>query len=223
MLGDFPNRPTPTRDTGHRRACHRYSEATLELYSLGRLPEGAEAALEEHLLVCEPCMDLLAAIDRDTAALCIALRGVNARKTGWERLVEGFSSRAVPKLVWVAVPALALVLLVGVPVAIHRGGEPPVALELRTFRSDPGTPLVAPPGRPLQLRLAAEGLPEGPGWSAHIVDRAGNDILSGTLEVKGSSALFPVTRGLSRGDYWVQLRSSREPEHPVREYQLTVR
>jgi hypothetical protein len=190
----------------------------IERYALGRLPEAAEEALEEHLFVCDYCMDRLALESVDISALKIALRRANDKKAWWER----FPSLHIPKPIWVTAPAALLLLAAVAPVVYRYSIETPFAVELHAYRSDSGG-IVAPHGRGLNLRLSAEGLTEGPGWTAHIVNSAGTEIQTGTLEVKGAATAFKVSEGLPRGDYWVQLMAPHDPDHPVREYQLSVR
>jgi anti-sigma factor RsiW len=50
------------------------SEETVEAYSLGRLPEGEIATVEEHLLWCERCQRQLKVADDFRDAMRSALR-----------------------------------------------------------------------------------------------------------------------------------------------------
>jgi hypothetical protein len=194
----------------------------IERYVLHRLPEAAGEELDEHLLVCHHCMDRVAAESIDLPAMKIVLGRANVRKTWWERFEDRFSFPGM-RPVWAAVSAALVLLAVAVPLAYRNSSEAPVAVELRAFRSDSSGRIVVPSARVLSLRLSAEGLPDGPGWTAHIVDSVGNEVQTATLEIEGAVASFHVNKGLSRGDYWVRLMPPQEPDHPLREYQLSVR
>jgi hypothetical protein len=53
---------------------HHYPEEIWESYALGMLSEQQSAPLEEHLLICRACQDMLAELDEYLEVLRIAAR-----------------------------------------------------------------------------------------------------------------------------------------------------
>ena len=53
---------------------HCLQEAELELYALGRLPSEIVPALEEHLLICAKCRDVVLREDEFSQPLIAALK-----------------------------------------------------------------------------------------------------------------------------------------------------
>lgn len=56
-----------------------FSESVWETYAMGRLSEEDSKPLEEHLLICPACQDLLAAADEDTEVAKAALARTRRR------------------------------------------------------------------------------------------------------------------------------------------------
>jgi anti-sigma factor RsiW len=63
-----------------RLPCTKYTEDHLETYALGRLSEEELQALEEHLLICPACQDLLAKVDEYIEVMKAAVCGDGRRR-----------------------------------------------------------------------------------------------------------------------------------------------
>jgi hypothetical protein len=193
--------------------CH-IDEEEIERYSMGAMPEGAIAPLEEHLLICEPCQLRLAQTDVYVAAMRRASARLRAAP-----LKPGLPWLRFPRLV----PALAgmAVLMVAAGLWLSRldlGEAYPFAVDLAATRGA-AIEAQAPAGRWLLLRLDLANLPASPGYRLEMVDRSGNRVWQATVPARGSKADFKVPR-TQPGVYFV--RVYRPPGELLREYGLEV-
>ena len=65
------------------------SEESLEMYSMGSLPDSKTGPLEEHLLVCQLCRERLVATDEFVAAMRAAAATIRQE----ERKADGLKER----------------------------------------------------------------------------------------------------------------------------------
>lgn len=195
----------------------------LELYAMGRLAAGPEAALDEHLLVCQACQDRLAGTDLDVAAVKLAI-GQLERRRGWSgRLQHTLQNFRHSRRTWLMLPAAA-VLLLAVFSPMVRGPAPAMAnLELLATR-DAGTPTAveAPEDASLNLTLNTAGLPNASSWLVQIADSNGAVVRQVTGTTVNSRVVVQVSPGLDTGVYWVRLASADSPEKLLREYALRI-
>lgn len=209
-------------DTGRTPSC--ISEEQLELYSMGRVTPALEAAIDEHLLICHHCQDLLAETDEFVVHARAALSRRREDEPGWSRLKHWLSNPGSVRRMWLAAPAAALLLaILATPYLRHTAGQP-VDVELRAFRAAvEQAEASAPTSVPLNLRLTVEDLPEGGKWTADVVDAGGSSIQRTNASVRRGVILVGVPQGLKPGRYWVRLLAGDATASQVREYSLVVR
>jgi hypothetical protein len=177
------------------------SDEAMEQYALGTLPEPQAAPLEEHLLTCPQCQDLLEQTDAFLAATRSAAR----------KLMSESPRRPIQLWLWAAALAVGLVLFLSVAQPWHllnRAGGPPVAVLLRSVRGPEGiVGSGAPHGKPLVLVADLAELPAFGTFRLEIVDSQGSRVGSFTAAPKDGKIAVPVARPLSAGAYWVRLYS----------------
>ena len=190
---------------------------------MGRLSELENERVEEHLLICHPCQDLLTATDEFIGAARVATHELSLQS---DRATELAVKRSEPqsekwwrKLFAIPTPmvAAAAFALIAFFVFIPRGSQVST-VELQTLRG-PEAPAVAPANATLNLRLSLRALEsQGPlrveiaNASGQIVETMGADRTDGMAIAKA--------KALSTGLYWVRLYSGDEL---LREYGLNVR
>lgn len=200
------------------------SEEQLELYAMGRVSPALEAIIDEHLLICHRCQDLLAETDEFVVHARAALSRRREEESRWTRLTLWLSNLGRARQTWMAASAAALLIAIfAMPYLRHNAGQP-VNVELRAFRAAvEQTEISAPPSVPLNLRLAAEDLPEAGIWTAEVIDAGGTSIQRITAPVHRGVILVGVREGLKPGRYWVRLLARDAAASQVREYSLVVR
>lgn len=169
------------------------SEGDLELYALGRLPEGAIPAVEEHLLLCESCRH---------------------KTTEFEELGRAFRDyRAAPPRAaaraglrrptyWAAGLAAAAVLVLAIAV-VPSSPAPPARVELTSWRGEAETSPV-PAGRRLDLVLSANGLPDG-AVEVAVAGGGGEIVWQGPGRREANRVRALVDEPLGAGQYWVRI------------------
>jgi hypothetical protein len=191
-------------------------EEILERYSMGRATDEECARIEEHLLVCASCRELLEESDRWVAlmkAAAAAPAGPGGTEPFWKRFWGraaggGFGRFPLAALAGgIAVLAAVLWIFPSLPRA-----HGPQAVSLSALR---GNELMshARAGAPLLLRIEDSGNDPA---SVSIVNLAGKQVWSGPL--RGSLADVPPLRG---GTYWVRLFDTASSKQ-IKEYGLTV-
>jgi hypothetical protein len=204
------------------------SEVELEDYLHDRLSGTTRESIEEHLLVCHACLDLVieeesfagsfrvAARRIETSSLRAAFAGPPpgrfARLWNWVRRPAGttFSlvfAGAVATLALVALPALYQAPAVDVSLVAERG--------LASGFSAP-----ASAGRRLRLNLDTTGLPETP-LRLELAGPA-NHIIAGSTAASPTGLRWDLGRSLDKGTYWVRLYKSN-PDTLLREFVLIVK
>jgi hypothetical protein len=191
------------------------SEETMEQYCLGRLPESEIEPLEEHLLVCHPCQDLMTQTDEFLQALRAASSEVEVAQpeseAWWRRMWQGLT--AMPKPVF-AVAACALALFVIMP--LRDPGS--ATVDLQTLRG-PETAAQAPANKNLNLRLSLAGIERTGPLEIRLSDSSGTAVATIPVERSGEQTIAKI-ESLAPGSYWARLHANGEL---VREYALNVR
>jgi len=185
-------------------------DETLELYSMGRLSETETEKVEEHLLFCTSCQDLLTQTEDFMRVARIATGELAAEpqtEPWWRRIF------AVPMPALAAVACAMLAIFVLIP--RHPGTA---VVDLRAMRG-PEAPAQAPSNATLTLRLSLKGLEAADPLRAKVADSAGKIVAESATERSGDLAVGHTGK-LAPGSYWVRLYSGEEL---LREYGLTVR
>lgn len=197
------------------------AEDALELYVMGRLSEPETETVEEHLLVCHQCQDLLEETEEFVNAIRVAARELEKEpeaqpqvqlrpepkgESWWRRLFT------IPAPMIAAAACAMLAFFVLIP-----REKPNAVVDLRAMRgAEAGA--VAPPNASLTMNLSLTGV-ESPGsLRIEIADAVGNIVRKADVERKGEQATAHAD-GLKAGTYWVRLYSGNEL---LREYGLTV-
>jgi hypothetical protein len=179
------------------------SEEILEEYVFHRLPEGLTAPLEEHLLVCHRCQDVIAETDEFVAALKVAANqpapGPASQPAQWLSALPSLANRMS------VAPMVALVILALVVVWKRPQETPvPVAVSLSSLRGlSPLAP--APAGKPLRLRFDLPDLISAGEYRAEVVDAAGSPVWEGAISRVDGKLTATMSNPLRNGVYWVRL------------------
>jgi hypothetical protein len=204
-------------------AMEHVPEDSLELYSMGRLPEAELEGVEEHLLLCEVCRSRVEELDefirtfRETAQV-VPVRAQSGKqpKRLLKRLVGGWT---LWRPAYGLAGALAVLLVV---VAIRQPApEPgPVSeIHLQAMRSS--EVVEAKANTPLNLRLDLSMLAPHPAYDVRIADSRGAVVWRSSVTPRGEYAIANVGGGLRAGQYWVRVYSGAGTL--LREYSLRVR
>lgn len=190
-----------------------------------RLEGVDEARVEEHLLLCEECRERLQAADDYVRAMRTALAELEEeRNRQSEGGAAGWKPRLrLPKLAWAG--ALAAAVAVIVLVRPPKSAEPvPVELQLAALRGGPAeTGPAVPEGRPLTLRLDAEGLQTPPPYEVRVVDADGEGRFTAAAAPEQGILTVTLPEGLPAGRYWVRILPPGGAETPLREFGFTVK
>lgn len=200
----------------------------LELYSLGRLSESREEAVEEHLLVCEACQDRLAETDAYVLAMRTAAARLAEQKSPvWRRWLDRLGTLLwAPRPVWAAAGAVALLLIVsGGIVWLRSTGPdlPPVAVTLFAMRGESSGIASAPAGRALRLEVELATVVMADRYTFELVDSDGKLMGRWAVQPQAGRAAVVVPSRLARGRYWVRLYAGSPAGELLREYGLEVR
>ena len=136
-LRKLPARGTKLTATGASVIAHQ-TEEDLELYALGRLSEARLESVEEHLLVCEVCRNMLDEVESFAIAMRTAIEAepIPAEKPGWfQRLRIHWPAGEFPEFRfaqrgWAGGLALAGIAAMAISAGLflHSGGAPLVPL-----------------------------------------------------------------------------------------------
>ena len=187
----------------------------LEQYLLGRLPESDVNEVEDHLLVCSSCQDLLEETESYLAAMKVATAqalSLPKRQPFWSNWLRSVFAMPKPALAAAAFAVLAGILLV--PRDPQRA-----TVELESLRG-PESAAQAPSNAQLTLRLSLAGLDAATGpLEVQVADAGGAIVARSSADIDGSRAVARVD-ALRPGVYWVRLHDKGEL---VREFGLSVR
>jgi hypothetical protein len=195
------------------------SDEILEDYAFSRLPEALAASVEEHLLVCHRCQDIVTATDEFAAALKSAVRERASQRSFLPPVVASRMNLSWGRMTLAAAIALAVVAL---PlVSKHASQEPrePVAVNLSSMRG-PSTLAPAPAGKPLRFSIDVPDLVSTLSYRVQVVDAAGSLVWKGAVLVSEGEMVATMSQPLANGVYWVRLYG--EHAELLREFGLAV-
>jgi anti-sigma factor RsiW len=191
------------------------SDERLEQYLLGRLPETEVNEVEDHLLVCPSCQDLLEETQEYMAAMKLATAQALSqpqRDSLWSKWLRFASAIPKPALAAAACALFAFILLVP-------RNQRTATVELESLRG-PEAAAQAPANVRLTLRLSLVGMEAATGpFEVRVADAGGSIVARTSVAVDGSRAVAQV-EALPPGVYWVRLHDKGEI---VREFGLSVR
>jgi hypothetical protein len=204
------------------------TEAALERYAMGALPEAEAEVLEEHLLVCAACQERLTEMDRYVRAVRTAASKLRANapadRRGSVAWLSGYFAK--PELAWTlgAVFCLAIVLWAAHGWrAFSPAGAQPVAVLLQTVRGgEPVAGASAPSGHPLMLETDLAGLPVSTAYDLKVIDQAGSPVERLQASPEDGRLKAQLPKGLRKGRYWVRLYSGGGATDLLREYALRI-
>jgi hypothetical protein len=181
---------------------------------MGRLSETEVEKVEEHLLVCNSCQDLLTETDEfvgvmraATEELKVQPRPIVETEAWWRRMF------AVPAPMLTAAACAVLAVAFIIP------REPQVAtVELQTLRG-PESQAIAPENSSLTLRLSLQGLDSAGPLRIEVASASGQ-IVARTPAERSEGLAIAKPGTLKSGLHWVRLYSGDEL---LREYGLNVR
>jgi hypothetical protein len=206
-----------------QRTSH-FDEDVIELYSLGRLPDKEAADLEEHLLVCHACQDLLEKSDDFVRSFHMAIqpgepRPKASRSSPWRRLLDGG---------WRPLPVAAALVLAAVAVVALAPRNPEVLgevdVKLTALRGSGSGIIGAIPARHrVRLELDAKAL-SGQSYRIELADSRGRQFWQSPspAAVEQDFIRATVSRPVPEGLYWVRLYDPASGRL-AREYGLRAR
>ena len=184
----------------------------IERYSMGTLSEDEQDRVEQHLLLCESCQNLVKQEDTFVHAM---------REAGSElaraRRVEQVPFWRRPVMAFPLAAALVFLLFLGIRLA-DRGASAPVAVGLQVTRGDANL-ATAPAGKPLVLQPDISTLLPQPSYRVDVVDQGGSAQWKGDAKLQDSKLSVTIPR-MSAGVYFVRLYSA--DGQLLREYGLEV-
>jgi hypothetical protein len=212
------------------------SEDLLEEYAFGRLNELQAAPLEEHLLLCTSCQEVLAGVDQYIHFMKVAAQSEAAQSkdvsripagrgswSDWLRELAGRLQGRPGRAVW----ATALGLAMGSAAAVVWQRSPasmpdPVVVALASYRGGGNTAsAVASAGRPLDLAVDLPDLPPAAAYRLEVVTSRGSRAWEGTPQPAGGKLSAHLAQGLRPGMYWVRLYAA--PSDLLSEYGLRIK
>jgi hypothetical protein len=206
-----------------RSAQQCLSAREIEDFLFDRLSGVTREVIEEHLLVCAHCLELVEKEDEYVGTMRAAARSMET-----EQLERAYQAPA-PKPWWaafsrpamgMALAAVAVVVMVGVYYFRPGGTLTEAEIALSLDRSVPGRMPTALAGQPLSLAVDLGSLPAGSkDWL--VVSPSGETLASGAIAPGGGTTHIKLPRGLSAGAHWVRIR--RADGSLLREYALTVK
>jgi hypothetical protein len=199
------------------------SEDSLDLYSMGQLPEGKLEIVEEHLLLCETCRSCVEELEgfvrtfRDaTPAVWVRPKPEDVKKGGFLHWLLGGSTRWRPMYGLAGALAVLLVMVATRPPTPEPG--PASEIHLQAMRSSGAVEAEA--SKPLNLRLDLSLLPPHPAYHVRVADWNGGIVWQSSVLRSGDDVTAAVRDGLNPGRYWVRIYSGGTL---LREYSLRVR
>jgi predicted metal-binding protein len=211
-----------------RNGREHLSEDELEEYAFGRFGEEEKGRVEEHLMLCEACREVLEDVESFIQGMKTAiLEDREERAAQRKRGIRGwlwrgwhgrgwfsrgwFSQDPARRSNWIWGTALAALCLI----AMILWPSPPLApapITLASFRGGE-TAATGPSGRPLDLAIDAAGIEgemiEGD-MRVEVVSVAGVPEWQGLPESHDGKLVAHVPKLLGSGSYWVRLYGKQE-------------
>jgi hypothetical protein len=187
------------------------SEEILEEYLFHRLPEAVTAPVEEHLLTCHRCQDLLRETEQFISAMNVAARravpSIGPARSVWRTNPDAIPRYPHPSTSKATLASVfALTLLTVVVFRKHQAQEiaVPVSVTLSSLRGAvPASPASA--GKPLRLNIEAPDIALGQYYRGELVDAAGRPVWNGAVTAVSGVLTMAVLTPLPSGVYWVRL------------------
>ncbi len=207
------------------------NEEALERFLRNEAQETELEIIETHILACESCVTRLEALEIELAAVKVACRELQteriqkeaARSRSWR---DWFT---LPALSWAGAAAVLALGITTIPQFMPRDVNLTASRGLETGMtlSPCGTleAAVVPEGRPLDLHLKADDLPEGR-VNLEIVNGLGKRVWQGAGVIRQQQANVVVPRITTAGAYFLRLynpaQTGSEPD-VLREFRFEVR
>jgi hypothetical protein len=175
------------------------NDKELDDYMFGRLDAATLESVEEHLLFCGGCQDL---VEKEQ----VFVRDFrNAARLG-------VLARQRPPARWMAPVGIAAAVIIGLSLMLVPGGVAPTSdaiaqVDLAVTRSvSAGQMAQAPARQPFRLSLDLEQLPARASYDVEIVDSAGGRVFRGSAAGQDGRLSLQAS-SLPPGSYWVRLSS----------------
>jgi len=179
------------------------SEEEWELYAMARAAPDREAKLEEHLLGCPECQEVLERVDDFVQMMKGAAPQILKIAPSSDRL-PWFTSPVRPRIAGVAIAVVFALVCVAVA-ATWRTERPSGAIAYVTLAAlrDEST-ATAPAARPLEIGLS---LPDvgSQSYSEEVITAQGQVAWTGTPKAEAGKLRAILPKGLEHGSYWVRL------------------
>ncbi|MBV8842302.1 MAG: hypothetical protein JO307_05780 [Bryobacterales bacterium] len=175
--------------------------------------------MEEHLLVCGQCRDTLDEIGNDVLTVKAAiLELAHAPAEGpFKAKVKGlwralWPQTIVPRFAWATAAAACLVTALYLGTAqVNTPGQGAVAIGSLRGSSDIDHAIHVPAHRALDLDLHAEHVAQSSSLRVEVVDSSGKQVWSERPKMVDGKPKALLSKGLSKGLYWVRIYDGAEP------------
>jgi hypothetical protein len=163
----------------------------LEEYAFGRLSEPETCKVEEHLLVCESCQELLGDVDQNILLM--------------KRAIQEPAALAPPPRItrYVVAGSIAAAVVIGV-IWPRANPQPAETVNLVALRGVEMARIHA--GRPADLRIEMPDLADAV-YRVEVVDATGRVVWAGQAPAEGRQLRVSEPRPLKSGVYWIRLYS----------------
>ena len=190
-------------------------EDLLERYALGHARAAEIEPLEEHLLICADCQELLSATDHYILALRDATKILSGESRA-KRPAKNFWP------VWaVGFAAMVMALLLPAP---HVRPTPTQEIFLETSRgTEPELIQPVAADHPFALNVAVTELAKSPTYRLELLDDSGAIRWTGAAGNIAGHLRIAVPILLTPGQYWVRIYLPSMPPSLLREFGLRVR
>lgn len=211
------------------------TEQEIEEFLFNRLSGVTREVIEEHLLVCQSCLDRVESEEHYIHAMKASARQIENEEL--ERAFSGGPSPERHRDLWARVArwfgagrartltvALASIAFVGLAAIfqVRMGRHDQIReVSLELHRSAAAS-AQAPAGVRLRLKLDAADLPAGE-YRVEVVDAAGELQEAAGGAIQDGQLVFTTGKALGAGRYWIRLRRPGDPAELIREYGLAVR
>lgn len=211
------------------------TEQEIEEFLFNRLSGVTREAVEEHLLVCQSCLDRVEKEEDYFSATRTAARVMEGedldrafagsarpeQPKGWRARLARWFGAGRSRTLTVALASIAVVgmaVLFQVRVGRHERIQD-VSLELHRGALASAEAVA---GVDLRLTLQADEFPAGV-YRVDIVDASGKLLQTSHAIVQSGKLVWPVNRSFPAGRYWVRLRQPGSSGGLLREYGLVLR
>lgn len=198
-----------------------------EEYVFGRVSQQQEAALEDHLLLCEHCQGVLARTEEFVRLMKAGTASFpgSQRRTTLFRLSPQLPRLPLPVTSALVIACLAVLIWIGTGrnhwIALRPIATSTIQVPLKSLRAGGEAAVTrAPAHHPLDLSVHQADVPQFSAYRFEVVTIQGAPVWSGPADARDGAISAHVPKALAAGTYWVRLYGS--PQDLLVEYGLKL-